>query len=659
MMDVVFKEDVFPFKDSKKPEGSLFVHAFPSFEDEFYPETTQTPLPHDLVVVTPNTHIPPEHDNENSNSSTNSIPQNVNPILPEPTRRSTRQSIRPVWLKEFVALTSTKSGPHYPLFASTDFPSIPQQHIAFLANVFAQPEPTSGGRGLRQGDPMSPYLFTLIIEVFNIIMRKNIGENKDFKYHHKCRRMEITHLCFADDLLVFCHKDTKSVRVIKETLEEFSSYYVLKANMNKNTVFLGGMTIAEEKVILDIVPFAIGKLPVRHLGVPLITKKINATDLLSAMQIYWASAFLLPKNVIYEINKLSKSFLWCQRELTKGKAKAGLSIETNIADLVMSYGNNWPNEWINEYLILSQYGIPSIQDSKIDATVWVDKNEEEKLFSVKNVWKDMECDEAKVDWYKVVWFNRNIPRHARVLWMALLNRLSTQDRIAVWKPNDVIHCVFCKQCLDSIEHLFFTCTQEADKRDSFRRPVRGGVELQQLTDLVSLMDSVVLCSSHDRWRCDLSGDGDFSVKVIRNYIDDKFMPSHSEPSRCVRYIPIKINVFAWRARRDCLPTRVNLMRRGVTLDSVNCPLLVTMSEYLRFPFLSGATIEKGNALTNRDLKEQHTVPPLLVDQAIPDKTDHQKEAEVADPKIVETRERKARAVAKKREKKKSGANEEE
>nr|GEU87480.1 hypothetical protein [Tanacetum cinerariifolium] len=86
------------------------------------------------------------------------------------------------------------------------------------------------------------------------------------------------------------------------------------------------------------------------------------------------------------------------------------------------------------------------------------------------------------------------------------------------------------------------------------------------------MDSVVLCSSHDRWRCDLSGDGDFSVKGIRNYIDDKFMPSHSEPSRWVRYIPIKINVFAWRARRDCLPTRVNLMRRGVALDSVNYPL---------------------------------------------------------------------------------------
>ncbi|GJU12707.1 RmlC-like cupins superfamily protein [Tanacetum coccineum] len=145
--DVVFKEDVFPFKDSKKPEGFLFVHDFPSFGDEFYPETTQTPLPPDPTIVIPNTPIPSEPDNENfgnenSDSSTNSIPQNVNPLPPEPTRRSTRQSTRPAWLKDFVAPTGTKSGPHYPLFASTDFPGIPQQHIAFLANVFAQPEPT-------------------------------------------------------------------------------------------------------------------------------------------------------------------------------------------------------------------------------------------------------------------------------------------------------------------------------------------------------------------------------------------------------------------------------------------------------------------------------------------------------------------------------------
>nr|GEZ69662.1 hypothetical protein [Tanacetum cinerariifolium] len=58
-----------------------------------------------------------------------------------------------------------------------------------------------------------------------------------------------------------------------------------------------------------------------------------------------------------------------------------------------------------------------------------------------------------------------------------------------------------------------------------------------------------------------------------------------------------------------------------------------MSEYLHFPFLSGATIEKGSALTNQDQRARHTVPPLPAGQAIQDKIDHQKEVEVEDPKI--------------------------
>nr|GEW29953.1 reverse transcriptase domain-containing protein [Tanacetum cinerariifolium] len=43
--------------------------------------------------------------------------------------------------------------------------------------------------------------------------------------------------------------------------------------------------------------------------------------------------------------------------------------------------------------------------------------------------------------------------------------------------------------------------------------------------------------------------------------------------------------------------------------------LINMSEYLRFPFLSGATIGKGTALTSRDQKVQHTAPPLLVEES--------------------------------------------
>ncbi|GKC99458.1 RNA-directed DNA polymerase, eukaryota [Tanacetum coccineum] len=86
------------------------------------------------------------------------------------------------------------------------------------------------------------------------------------------------------------------------------------------------------------------------------------------------------------------------------------------------------------------------------------------------------------------------------------------------------------------------------------------------------MEVVSLSQSKDRWVCDLSGGEVFQVSVIRNFLDNLFLPSHSEPTRWIKYIPIKINVFAWRARRDYLPTRANLNRRGIILESSMCPL---------------------------------------------------------------------------------------
>ncbi|GJS72457.1 RNA-directed DNA polymerase, eukaryota [Tanacetum coccineum] len=61
-------------------------------------------------------------------------------------------------------------------------------------------------------------------------------------------------------------------------------------------------------------------------------------------------------------------------------------------------------------------------------------------------------------------------------------------------------------------------------------------------------------------------------------IDDLVLPSHSEPTRWVKLIPIKINVFMWRARRGCLPTRYNLVQKGVILESTSCPVCFSDEE---------------------------------------------------------------------------------
>ncbi|GJU04408.1 RNA-directed DNA polymerase, eukaryota [Tanacetum coccineum] len=78
---------------------------------------------------------------------------------------------------------------------------------------------------------------------------------------------------------------------------------------------------------------------------------------------------------------------------------------------------------------------------------------------------------------------------------------------------------------------------------SFRRNARGGIEEHLLADLTSLMDSVTLSNSGDRWVCDLVSDGNFRVKEIH-----------------------------------CLPTRVNLIRRGITIESSLCPVCSVCEE---------------------------------------------------------------------------------
>jgi hypothetical protein len=59
-----------------------------------------------------------------------------------------------------------------------------------------------GGKGLRQGDPLSLYLFVLATEVFTRIMDDHARKGSGFQFHFRCSRMRLTHLCFADDLLV-------------------------------------------------------------------------------------------------------------------------------------------------------------------------------------------------------------------------------------------------------------------------------------------------------------------------------------------------------------------------------------------------------------------------------------------------------------------------
>lgn len=86
--------------------------------------------------------------------------------------------------------------------------------------------PFTAARGLRQGDMMSPYLFPIAIEYLSSGLNE-LQHDKGYRYHPKCAKMKLTHLCYADGLL-FARGNTLMVKTLHNVFEKFSAASRLK-----------------------------------------------------------------------------------------------------------------------------------------------------------------------------------------------------------------------------------------------------------------------------------------------------------------------------------------------------------------------------------------------------------------------------------------------
>ncbi|XP_021991697.1 uncharacterized protein LOC110888476 [Helianthus annuus] len=209
-----------------------------------------------------------------------------------------------------------------------------------------------GKRGLRQGDPLSPYLFTLVMEVLTCILNHATRIDSSFRFHNKCEKQRIVNLCFADDLFLFARGDAGSARCIMSSITKFTRMSGLTPSAQKSTGFLCNVPNNVKMEILSIMSFVEDTLPVKYLGVPLISSRLLYKDcsvlverlenridnwknrmlsfagrlqliisVLSALHVYWSSVFILPARVIKELESKMRNFLWAQSLSQRGRAK--------------------------------------------------------------------------------------------------------------------------------------------------------------------------------------------------------------------------------------------------------------------------------------------------------------------------------------------------
>ncbi|GAU30590.1 hypothetical protein TSUD_392810 [Trifolium subterraneum] len=467
---------------------------------------------------------------------------------------------------------------------------------------FEKVGPIHPGRGLRQGDPLSPYLFILVAEDLTSLIKKAV-ESGDLHGVKICRGApSVSHLLFADDCFLFCRSNLDETRKLMEILKTYEEASGQEINLSKSDVFFSrNISRAAQEDLSNM-------MGVRHvlgtgtyLGLPSmvgrsnketfafikdrIWKRINSwrsrhlsragkeimiKSVLQAIPAYVMSIYLLPDSLINDIEKMINAFWWGGGDNNKGirwlawkkmaypKEKGGLGFRdfhsfnmAMVAKQGLNFINN-PNSLVARIFKARYFPRSSLLDSSLGNN---------PSFTWRSIWKSRQvllygcrwsiCDGSNIKVMGEPWLRVEDGR-----WVASPQHQGVYNL--------------------SLQQLMIHNSKQWD--------------VEKINELFSVKDAHMILAvpllhtvENDRLIWTAESDGIYSVRSGYRKILEESNPYH-RPREGDAWsalwkvqAPPRVKHLLWRICKECLPTRVRLRNRYVQCP-VECPCCLSEPE---------------------------------------------------------------------------------
>jgi hypothetical protein len=204
-------------------------------------------------------------------------------------------------------------------------------------------------RGLKQGDPLAPFLFLMVAEGLGGLMKKAAASNLFRGFRVGSNGLSISHLQYADDTLCLGEATIGNLWALKAILRGFEMVSGLKVNYWKSNLM--GVNVSNDflTVASAFLNCRVHSIPFKYLGLPIganlrhasmwepllvsLRKRLGAwgnryvslggrivllNSVLNAIHIFYLSFMKMPVQVWKSIQRIQREFLWGGRRRGKG-----------------------------------------------------------------------------------------------------------------------------------------------------------------------------------------------------------------------------------------------------------------------------------------------------------------------------------------------------